>query len=525
MDCYIEYDEYLNKEVAQFSSLSYIRYSIDTNDQFYKDEVDFWDETWPVLEEDTKAFTSALLASPFRKDLEAAWGPVMFINAEIELKTFKPEIVEDLQVENALCTEHDDLKASAQIPFEGEMKTLAQMGAYHENPDPAVRRSARDAVAGWYQENGDKLDEIFDKMVKVRTKIAKTLGYDNFVELGYYRMGRNCYGAEDVAKFRQGLAEHIVPLVNRFKAEQAKRIGVDKITLYDNFFSYPDGNPQPKGTPDDIMAHGRKMYKEMSPDTADFIDVLMDNELFDVLARTGKQGGGYCSYLPAYGMPFIFANFDGTAGDVDVLTHEVGHALAGYEARNTKPSDLADYPQDISEIHSMAMEFFAWPWMEGFFGDQTEKYYDSHLSGSVTFFPYGAMVDEFQHWIYENHTASSADRHAHWAKMEQKYRPYLDQSQVPFYQDGRWWQNQLHIYVVPFYYIDYVLAGFIALNFWAENQRDPKATWDKYMKLLRTAGTKTFLDLIKEAGIPTPFEPANIKSVADAVTTWLDNRK
>jgi len=525
MDCYIAYDDYMREEVAQFSNLSYIRYNIDTNDQFYKGEMDFWDETWPVLQEDIKAFTAALLASPFRKDLEAEWGSVMFLNEEISLKTFSPEVVEDLQAENALCTEHDDLKSSAQILFEGEMKTLAQMEAYHENPDPNVRRLARDAVAGWYQENGDKLDEIFDKMVKVRTKIAQTLGYENFVELGYHRMKRKCYGAEDVAKLRQGLAEHIVPLVSRFKMEQAKRIGVDKITLYDDYFNYPDGNPQPKGTPDDIMAHGRKMYKEMSPDTAELIDVLMDNELFDVLARTGKRDGGYCTSLPAYGLPFIFANFDGTAWDVDVLTHEVGHALAVYEARNTKPSNLSDHPQDISEIHSMAMEFFAWPWMEGFFGDQTKKYYDSHLSGAVTLFPVGAMVDEFQHWIYENHTASPADRHAQWAELERKYRPYLDQSEVPFYQDGRWWQSRLHIYVFPFYYIDYVLAGVVALNFWAENQRDSKVAWDKYMKLLRTAGTKTFLDLIKEAGIPTPFEPANIKSVADAVTTWLDNRK
>ncbi|MCL2855729.1 MAG: M3 family oligoendopeptidase [Defluviitaleaceae bacterium] len=525
MDAYIAYDDYMCKEVDQFADLAYIRKSLDTTNQFYKDEVDFWDETWPELKGDMKAFIATILSTPFRKELEAEWGNVMFINAEIELKTFKPEIVEDLQAENALTTEYEELKASAQIPFDGKTLTLEEFGPYHENPDRAVRKAAREAVAGWYLHNGEKFDGIFDKLVAVRTKIAKTLGYDNFVQLGYYRMGRNCYDAGDVAKFREGIAQYIVPLVERFKKETASRIGVDQIKLYDNFFNYPDGNPMPKGTADEIMAHGRKMYKEMSPDTADFIDVLIDNELFDVITRPGKSGGGYCSYLAAYGLPFIFANFNGTAGDVDVLTHEVGHALAAYEARNTKPSVMAEYSADTAEIHSMAMEFFAWPWMEGFFGDQTEKYYDSHLSGSVNFLPYGTMVDEFQHWIYENHSATPAERNAHWQVLEAKYRPYLDQSDMPFYQDGRWWQNQLHIYQYPFYYIDYVLAGVVALNFWAENQKDKKAAWDKYMKLLRAAGTKTFLGLVEEADLPTPFKSENIGIIADAVTAWLDNRK
>ncbi|MCL2855730.1 MAG: M3 family oligoendopeptidase [Defluviitaleaceae bacterium] len=525
IDAYIAFDEYASTQVYHFISLAHIRKSLDTNDQFYKDEVDFWNNAGPVLQKDRQAFVQALLQSPFRKDLEAAWGDVMFVNAEMQLKTFSPEIVEDLQAENALSTEYTQLRASAQISYDGKTLTLAEFGSYFENPDPAVRRSARDAVAGWWAENADKMDEIYDKMVAVRTKIAKTLGYDNYIQLAYYRRGRNCYDAKMVDKFREGIRSHIVPLVSRFKVEQATRIGVDKISLYDNAFSYPDGNPMPIGTPDEIMAHGRKMYKDMGPDTADFIDILMDNELFDVVTRPGKQGGGYCSYLPAYKMPFVFANFNGTAGDVDVLTHEVGHALAAYEARNIQPTDLAEYSFDTAEIHSMAMEFFAWPWMEGFFGDQTEKYYDSHISDSVTFLPYGTMVDHFQHWVYENYNATPAERHAQWAKLEAQYRPFLNYDGIEFYQDGRWWQNQAHIYTAPFYYIDYVLAQLMAIKFWAEAQEDKKAAWDKYMKLLRAAGTKTFLGLIEEAGLPTPFEPQNIKAIADAVTAWLGNRK
>ena len=529
IDAYIAYEDYLNKEVDQFVALAYIRNSIDMSDQFYVDEMGFWNEAMPMLQEDIKAFTSALLGSPFRKDLEADWGNVMFVNEELSLKTFAPGIVEDLQEENALQTKYHELRATAQIEYNGKTLALGEIGPYSpyfENPDPAVRRLVRNLVADWWATNADEMDEIFNKMVAARTKMAKTLGYSNFVELGYYRQRRNCYDAKDVAGFRQGIAEFIVPLVNRLKAEQAKRIDAPKISLYDNNFSYPDGNPTPKGTPNDLMAQARKMYKEMSTDTADFIDVMIDNELFDVVARPNKQGGGgYCTYIPANKLPFIFANFNGTASDILALTHEVGHAFTWYEARNIKPYALARGSNDIGETHANAMEFFAWPWMEGFFGDQTEKYYDSHLSDTLTFLPYGAMVDEFQHWVYENHTSTPADRHAQWAKLEQKYRPYLDQSEVPFYQDGKWWQTQPHIYTTPFYYIDYALAYVVALYFWSENQKDPKAAWKKYMTLIQSAGTKTFLGLIEGADIPTPFEPQNIKAIADAVTAWLDGRK
>ena len=522
---YKEFDEYTD-DFWTTASLASIRNSLDTNDEFYDEENDYWDETGPELEEVMQEFTKALLDSPFRKELENRWGSLMFVNAEIELKTFKPEIVSDLQEENRLATEYDKLKASAQIEFDGKTLTIEEFQPYYENPDRAVRKAALEAESKWYMDNAQAFDDIFDKLVKIRTSIAKKLGYDNFVELGYYRMTRNCYDQNMVAKFREGVLKHIVPIITALKKEQAKRIGVDTIKTHDQWFNYPDGNPMPQGTPDDIIAHGKKMYHELSEETASFIDFMLENELFDVLTRPGKSTGGYCSKLSKYKSTFIFANFNGTSGDVDVFTHEVGHALAWYVARDIFPSDLQDCPEETSEIHSMAMEFFTWPWMEGFFGSQTEKYYDSHLSGSLTFLPYGVMVDEFQHHIYQNPEMTPAQRNQYWLELEAKYRPWLDFTDTPpFHSEGRRWQAQLHIYEEPFYYIDYCLAGIIALSFWAEIQKDPKLAWEKYMRLVSAAGTKTFVELIKEAGLPTPFESDNIKAVADAATAWLNSRK
>jgi len=518
---YKEFDTYYN-DVDSMFILAQIRNSLDTTNEFYAAEKAFVDETEPELKEIEQEIIAELLASPFRKEIEAKWGSLIFLNAEIELKTFKPEIVADLQKENALATEYTKLIASAQIDFDGKTMTLAEFQPYYENPNSSIRKAALTATSTWYLSKADQLDDIFSQLVTLRTDIAKKLGYENFIQLGYYRMTRNCFDADMVAKFRQGVIEHIVPIVTKLKREQAKRIGAETIKTADLFFIYPDGNAMPKGTVDDIFAHGKNMYHELSKETAEFIDFMLESELFDVLTRPGKAAGGYCHCIPKYKAPFIFANFNGTAGDIDVLTHEVGHAFADYMAKDIYPSPLRDYSFEIAEIHSMSMEFFTWPWMEGFFKEQTDKYYHSHLANGLEFLPYGVMVDEFQHLIYQSPQMTSLERNKLWLELEAKYRPWLDLTDTPFHDEGRRWQYQPHIYRRPFYYIDYCLAQIIALNFWAENQSNSKEAWERYMRLVGFAGTKTFVDLVKDTGLPTPFESNNIKIIADAALEWLE---
>ncbi|MCL2226058.1 MAG: M3 family oligoendopeptidase [Oscillospiraceae bacterium] len=516
-----EIDEY-SKDIGTMFNLAYIRNTLDTTDEFYDKEKAYSDEVSPKLTEVQQELVMAKLQSPFRKDMEEAWGTLMFDNAEIQLKTFTPAIVPDKQEENRLQSEYSKLIASAQIEFDGKTLTLAQIRPYFEKPDRGVRKAATEAAAAWYMQNKDKLDEIFDELVKVRQRIGEKLGHPNFIQVGYYRMQRNCYDEKMVAKFREGVVKYIVPIAKRLKDAQAKRIGVDTLTVYDDPFEYPEGNANPKGTPDEIFAHGKKMYHELSKETGEFIDFMMDNELFDVLTRPGKAAGGYCSFISKFKSPFIFANFNGTAGDIDVLTHEAGHAYAGYVSKDIYPSELRRYSSETAEIHSMAMEFFAWPWMEGFFGDETKKYYYSHLASALTFIPYGTMVDEFQHHVYEKPNMTLKERNDLWLELEGKYRPWLDLKGVPFFDEGRRWQSQLHLYQYPFYYIDYCLAQIMALSFWAEDQVDHDSAWGKYRRLVGFAGTKTFVDLIKDAGLPSPFVPDNLKTVADAAAKWLD---
>ena len=394
---------FLEKEAAErhvdtLATLASIRNSIDTRDEFYDGEMNFWNAAGPELEEYTKAWTAAMLASPFRKDFAAEYGDLMFVNAEIELKTFAPEIVPQLQRENDLTQEHQKLIASAKVPFEGKTYTLAQMGPFQSDADDARRLAAWKAVGQWYKDNQPELDRIYDELTHLRDEMGRKLGYEGYTPLGYYRMKRNCYTKEDVESFRAAVRKYLVPLADRVFRAQAQRIGVAYPLSYaDNALKFRSGNPRPQGTADDIIAQGKKFYDELSPETSEFFQTMLDNDLMDVLATEGKAGGGYCTGIMDYKVPFIFANFNGTQGDVEVVTHEAGHAFACWMNRDRVPGSYVWPGMEACEVHSMSMEFMAWPWTEGFFGPDTKKYLYSHLAGALTFIPYGTLVDHFQH--------------------------------------------------------------------------------------------------------------------------------
>ena len=399
------------------ATLAYIRQSIDTRDEFYSEEKEFWDEVGPEIEEYEQEWIGALLESPFRKDFEAEYGDLLFVNAEIERKTFSPEIVEDMQKENELISEYDDLIASAQIPFEDGVYTLSQLEPFQEDPDDGRRLAAWIAAGQWLKEHRPQLDRIYDDMVKLRDSMGRKLGYGGYTQLGYYRMERNCYTADDVEKFRAAVRKYLVPVADSIMREQAKRIGKPyPLSFADAALSFRSGNPKPVGTADDILAQGRKFYDELSPEAGEFFRTMLDEELMDVLSTEGKQAGGYCTNLEQYERPFIFANFNGTQGDVEVVTHEAGHAFAYWMNRKRVPTEYADPTAEACEVHSMSMEFFGWRNAEGFFGPEAKKFMYSHLAGAITFIPYGTMVDHFQHIVYEKPELTPEERTEEWKR-------------------------------------------------------------------------------------------------------------
>ncbi|WP_133580047.1 M3 family oligoendopeptidase [Aureibacillus halotolerans] len=516
-----EMNDLMNKIETQ-QQLVYIRHSIDTNDAFYKQEKDYFDDASPQMEEHLNAFDNTVMASPFRAELEEKWGKQLFRLTELKLKTFHPDVIPDLQKENKLTTEYAQLIASAKIQFKGEERTLSQLTPFEQDKDRTVRKEAARAKTDFMSAHEEQLDRIYDDLVKVRTSIAQKLGFENFVELGYARMSRTDYDASMVDAFRKQVREHIVPLVTALKQRQEKRIGVDTLRYYDTSFQFTSGNPTPKGDPEWILQTGEKMYNELSPETTEFFQFMRSNELLDVLSRKGKEGGGYCTYINDYQSPFIFANFNGTSGDVDVLTHEVGHAFQVYESRALNVPQYNFPTSESAEIHSMSMEFFAWPWMEDFFKEDTEKYKFDHLASALTFIPYGVAVDEFQHIIYSQPELTPQQRKDAWRKLESTYLPHVNYEGNDYLENGALWQRQLHIYEVPFYYIDYTLAQICALQFWKRMNDNREQAWADYLALCKLGGSRSFLELVSSANLASPFEDGCVSSVIQDIQTWLD---
>ena len=505
----------LSTHIDTLATLSSVRNSIDTRDKFYDAEEQFWNEAGPELRAYDDAWTAAMLESPFRKDFAAEYGDLMFVNAEIGRKAFSPAIVEELKQENQLVQDYQKLIAGAQIDFEGSTYTISQLSPFKNSPDDAVRLAAWKAEGGWYKAHQPELDEIYDKLVRLRDAMGRKLGYDGFTQLGYYRMGRNCYTKEDVEKFRAAVVKYVVPVASSIYREQAARLGKSyPMNFADNALMFRSGNPKPCGTPAEILAQGKHFYEELSPETGEFFNTMLDNELLDVLSTPGKRAGGYCTSLGDYHVPFIFANFNGTQHDVEVVTHEAGHAFAAWLNRDRIPQSYIWPSLEACEVHSMSMEFFAEPWAEGFFGSDARKFLYSHLSGALTFIPYGTMVDHFQHIVYEKPEMTPAERHAVWKELLGVYMPWMKlDGEIPFYSEGMGWQRQHHIYSSPFYYIDYCLAQTVALEFWAMIRKDVGNAWQHYMAYTVQGGSRTFTDLLKNAGLESPFDEACLRGV------------
>ena len=510
-----------SREYASYVSIASLNFSRNINDEAAKSEKDYYDSIGPDIQEVYNKLDQAVDASRFKADLSEKWGATFLKKIEMELKTFDPKIMDMLRKETDLRNEYTKLTAGAKIEFDGKSYNLAGLGPFHTHEDRDLRKRSYAARFQWFENNADEFDELYDKLVKLRHEIATTLGYKNFVELGYLRMGRSDYGPDEVANFRKQIVDHVVPIVTRLLEQKKAILGLDHLYFYDGI-NFKEGDPKPKGTPEELVSGAQDMYHELSPETGEFFDIMVNEELMDLVNREGKRPGGFCTSFPKYDRPYIFSNFNGTDHDITVLTHEAGHAFQCYSSRNQPLVSYLWPTMESAEIHSMSMEFFTWPWMERFFKEETDRFKYKHIAGSLSFLPYGACVDHFQHWVYENPEATPKDRKNKWLELESIYLPNRDYDDIEFPKSGGIWQGQLHIYQMPFYYIDYTLAQTCAFQFWIKSIENREKAWDDYVRLCKAGGSLSFTGLVELAGLELPFKDGCLKSVVDQVTKWLD---
>lgn len=493
-----------------------IRNTLDTTDEFYEKEIEYIQNTYPTIVETGTEYNKAILESSFKKDIEAEYGKEVLVSMQREVDSFNPALVPFMQKEGELTTRYQKMMATAQIPFRGETYNLYGIEKFFEHPDRQTRKEAFKAYSDFYHGNEAELEEIFSELITVRNEMGKALSDENFIPLGYKQQGRSDYGQEEVASFREQVHKEIVPLCEKLYKAQTKRIGVDEIKVYDEKFVFPDGNAEPAGDDDYMIEQARKMYHDMSPETGEFIDFMINHHLMDLKNKANKASTGYMTYLQDYKAPYVFSCFNHTIFDMQVLSHELGHAFAGYQAMRHQPI-MAYYSEstDIAEIHSMSMEQFAYPYAEQFFGKDADKYRFAHLQEAITFVPFGVAVDEFQHIVYAHPELTPKERTYEWHKLEEKYMPWRKYEDDEFMERGGYWYHKLHIFLYPFYYINYTLTTMGAMEFKKRYEEDKEQAWKDYLNLCNAGGSKSYLELLKVANLSVPFEEG---SVAKAIS-------
>ena len=522
LDTFRKLQSYL-AEYESYYTLASIRNSVNTKDEFYEKEMEYISETAPQLEEYLVEFKKALLESPHRKILEDKLGSYLFKQYESDLTTFSPEIIEDLAEENKLIIEHSKLISSCEKEYKGEKLNLTGLAKYTRSENRQERIDAQKLINEFFEENEEKIDEIYDKLVKVRHRQAQKLGYENYIPLRYKQMGRFDYDKNDVANYRKQILEEIVPLAQDLIERQKKRIGIDDFNFVDESLQFKSGNAKPHGDKEWMLERARKMYKELSPETDTFFKFMEERNLFDLDVKPGKSGGGYCTYIPKWRSPFIFANFNGTSHDVEVLTHEAGHAFQVFNSRDFGVLEYIWPGMESAEIHSMSMEFFTWPWMELFFEDEVEKFKFQHLQGALLFLPYGALIDHFQHYVYENPDATPKMRKEKFRELEKMYLPHRVYKDLRLLDDGGYFFKQSHVFSSAFYYIDYTIAQVLAFQFWNKDRQNHEEAFQDYLRLCKAGGTKSFLQLVETANLENPFKDGVIKKTVEHIKEYLNN--
>lgn len=507
--------------VMSESQIAMIHSDIDMSDEKWLAEQQFFDEHMPIFENLVVSYKKKLYESPYRGALEEKIGKVAFKNIELAMKAVDEKLIPLMQEENKLQTDYNKLLSSARIDWNGEQLNLSLMNPYLHSADRTVRKEAWEKYSAFFVEHQEELDDFYDKLVKNRTKQGQLMGYENYLPLGYARMNRNSYTRSDIQSFREQVKKDFVPFAEKIHEARCERLGLTKLSYIDEGVSFTNGNPSVVGTPAEILENGRKMYRELSPETGRFMDFMCDNELFDVLGRKNKKTGGYMTMIPDYKAPYIFANFNGTSGDADVITHECGHAFQGYITADDPILEHNDITMETAETHSMSMEFFTEPWMNLLFGARAKDYVRMHFEDSVVFIPYGTMVDEFQDICYSEPSLSPKERDGVWRDLERQYKPHLDYTGNPYYEMGGFWQKQHHIYDSPLYYIDYCIAGSNALQYKVMMDEDYKKAWASYLKLCKLSASDFFDGLMKKAGLINVFENGSLRYIAGKLSEKL----
>jgi M3 family oligoendopeptidase len=505
----------LRRRLKTWTELTHLRFHQDTQNESSKTARNSCDELTPKLTALEVEMQRRLLGSPHRLELERVLGKQVFLLWEAFVTTFDPVIESDLVQEAKLTAEYTELVASAELEFEGNRVNLEGIHRYLQDADRNVRYRSQKARWDFFTQNQPALDRIYHDLVQLRHQMARKLGYDNYIALGYRRMRRVDYGQAEVERYREQVAREVVPLAKQILQQRAEKLNLDELCFWDESVSDLQGNPELEGDQDWMLERFQDMFDAMNEELGDFCRMMVKCHLLDLKNRPGKAGGAFCTSFPTYEAPFIFTNFNNTKTDVEVFTHELGHAFQNWQSRHLPVLEYLWPTLESCEIHSMSLEFLILPYMERFFGSDAQRYRTNRIAEALLFLPYGVAVDHFQHLVYAHPDATPNERNQMWQQMEALYLPWRRYGDLTHPAQGGLWQEKQHIYCRPFYYIDYTLAMCCALQFWVKAKSDYNATLSDYIALCRRGGEAPFQELTRNAKLISPFEPGALTQVVE----------
>lgn len=511
----------LRCRLSTWKELTQLHFHQDTQNPEYKTALDYCSELSPSLTALEVDFKRQLIHSPDRVELEQSLGQQAFLLWEADITTFEKAIAADLIEESKLINEYTKLIASAKLEFEGEQVNLSGLQPYLQSKERDIRQQAEQCRWQFFEQNQDHFNQLFDRLVKLRDRMAKKLGDENYIALGYRRMRRVDYNQSDVERYRDQVVQEVVPLAMELIGQQAKRLNLDTLYFWDESVFDAEGSPAPIGNHDWMLERAQEMFDALNPSLASFFQMMVEQHLLDLQNRPGKAGGGFCTSFRTYDVPYVFANFNGTKNDVQVFVHEIGHAFQMWRSRHLPVFDYLWPTLESCEIHSMSLEFLTYSQMEKFFGDQADRFRRQHLAWSILFQPYGVAVDHFQHLVYANPEATPQERHLMWQQMEARYLPWRKYGDLNYLNKGGLWQEKQHIYCSPFYYIDYTLAGCCALQFWVKAEENYLQALAEYIALCDRGGSASFQELVRSANLISPFEAGALTQVVEKVRQSL----
>ena len=504
-----------------------IKMTCDTENKELEDAFTFFMmEIQPKIQPYSDKLNKKLVDSPFTKELDQEKYFTYLRNVKKNIELFREENIQLNAELNVMQQQYGVIAGKMTVTVNGQEYTLQQAAKFLEDPDRKLREEVYRKINERRLQDKEELNILFSNLLEKRHRIALNAGFVNYRDFRFKELGRFDYTKDECYQFHEAVKLHVMPLVNQIYEAKKKKLGVDTLRPWDVEAEPAGIQPlRPFTTGEELTEKTIACFRELKSFFADCLQKMKTMGHLDLESRKGKAPGGYNCPLAESGAPFIFMNAAGTLDDVTTMVHEGGHAIHSFLSHNLELTGFKEYPTEIAEVASMAMELFSMDKWDVFFdnADELKRAKEQQLERVITIFPWIATIDKFQHWIYENPAHTEEERAGKWIEILNEFSsPIIDVQELDEYRRYGW-QRQLHLYEVPFYYIEYGIAQLGAIGLWQQYKQNPSNAVNNYITALSLGGTRTLPELFKAAGLDFNFSPEYIKGLMEFVKKEADS--